>query len=253
MATKKERREEARQERLRQEAEQAARERRRRMAQLGALAVFGAVIVVVVLIVISQSGSDSSGGGGSEAADAVNEQLSGIPQDGIALGDPNAKAKIVEFGDLQCPVCRDYSEQVIPGLIDEEVRSGDAQLEFKNFTIIGPQSTPAALAALAAGEQGRYWNFVELFYRNQGPENSGYVTDSFLRSIAEDAGVKDLDQWETDRASPELKQELDAVQAEAKQLGFNSTPSFVVEGPNGRKTLVAPSPEQLRAALSDVA
>ena len=47
---------------------------------------------------------------------------------------------------------------------------------------------------------------------------------------------------EADRASPELKQELDAVQAEAKQLGFNSTPSFVVEGPNGRKTLVAPSP-----------
>ena len=141
---------------------------------------------------------------------------------------------------------------MIPGLIDEVVRSGDAQLEFKNFTIIGPQSTPAALAALAAGEQGRYWNFVELFYRNQGPENSGYVTDSFLRSIAEDAGVKDLDQWEADRASPELKQELDAVQAEAKQLGFDSTPSFVVEGPNGRKTLVAPSPEQLRAALGDV-
>ena len=251
MATKKERREEARQERLRQEAEQAARERRRRMVQLGTLAVFGAVIVVVALIVISQSGSDSSGSG-SEAADAVNEQLSGIPQDGIALGDPNAKGKIVEFGDLQCPVCRDYSEQVIPGLIDEVVRSGDAQLEFKNFTIIGPQSTPAALAALAAGEQGRYWNFVELFYRNQGPENSGYVTDSFLRSIAEDAGVKDLDQWEADRASPEVKQELDAVQAEAKQLGFDSTPSFVVEGPNGRKTLVAPSPEQLRAALGDV-
>lgn len=78
VATKKERREEARQERLRQEAEQAAQERRRRMMQLGALAVVGALVVVGVLIAISQSGSDSGGGGSAEAADVVNEQLSGI-------------------------------------------------------------------------------------------------------------------------------------------------------------------------------
>lgn len=253
MATKKERREVARQERLRQEAEQAAQERRRRMMQLGALAVFGALVVVGVLIAVSQSGSDSGGGDGSvEAADVVNEQLSGIPQSGIALGDPSAKAKIVEFGDLQCPVCRDYSEQVIPGVIDQEVRPGNARLEFKNFTIIGPQSTDAALAALAAAQQGRYWNFVELFYRNQGAENSGYVTDAFLRSIAEGAGVEDLAKWDSDRRSPELEKELAGVQAEAKQLGFDSTPSFLVEGPNGRKTLVAPSPDQLSAALNEV-
>ena len=88
---------------------------------------------------------------------------------------------MVEFGDLQCPVCQAFSAQIAPGLISDVVRKGTAKYEFRQYTIIGPDSTAAAKAALAAGEQGRYWNFIELFYRNQGTENSGYVTDELPR------------------------------------------------------------------------
>lgn len=252
MANKDERRRHAREERLRHEAAEAATERRRRMVQLGAGAFFAAVVVVGILIAVSQSGSDSGGDSSIEDVAAIDQQLHGLQQTGITLGDPKAPVTITEYGDLQCPVCKDFSAEVIPQLIDDEVRSGDAKLEFKNFAIIGPQSTDAAKAALAAGEQGRYWSFVELFYRNQGTENSGYVTDSFLEEVAKGAGVADLDKWNTERQDPRLDGELAKVQDEAAQLGLNATPSFAVTGPGGQKVLTAPPLAQLQSAIGAV-
>ena len=252
MATKKQRREEAREERRRLEAEQADAERRKRLIQYGAAAFFTAVVVVGVLIVVSQSGSDTGGDTTIDGADRINAELAGLPQDGITLGDPKASVTITEYGDLQCPVCAAFAAQVMPDLISNEVEPGNARIEFKNFNIIGPDSEDAAKAALAASKQGRYWQFIDLFYANQGAENSGYVTDAFLDAVAEGAGVADLDQFNADRDDPALAQQLAAVQDEAASLGLNATPSFVVDGPAGTKTLVAPTLDQLQQAIQGV-
>jgi len=254
MTSNKERREERRQERLRQEAEEAAAAQRKRRMQLGALAVFAALVVVGVLIVVSQSGSDESGGDAESVSGTndVTSELQGIPQSGTTLGDASAKVTVTEYGDLQCPVCAAFSEEVLPQLLSEEIKPGNAQLEFKNFNIIGPQSKDAAAASLAAAEQGRYFEFVETFYANQGRENSGYVTDEFLDAIAKAAGVEDLDEFNTDRADPAIADRVAAVQDEANKLGLNATPSFVVSGPGGSKTLVAPSLDQLQQAIGEV-
>ena len=252
MATNKQRREEAREERRRLEAEQADAERRKRLIQYGAAAFFTAVVVVGVLIVVSQSGSDTGGDTTIEGADRINAELAGLPQDGITLGDPKASVTITEYGDLQCPVCAAFAAQVMPDLISNEVEPGNASIEFKNFNIIGPDSEDAAKAALAASKQGRYWQFIDLFYANQGAENSGYVTDAFLDAVAEGAGVADLDQFNADRDDPALAQQLAAVQDEAASLGLNATPSFVVDGPAGTKTLVAPTLDQLQQAIQGV-
>jgi protein-disulfide isomerase len=240
MASRKEQKERLRAERLRREAEEQAATRRRRLIQYGSGAGLLAVIVVVVAIVVSQSGSSASGAGaGGKVVDAslVSNQLHGIPQSGTILGDPAAKVTVVEYGDLQCPVCRAFSFDVAPALISQVVAKGTADYEFRQFPILGPDSIPAAKAALAAGEQGRYWNFVELFYRNQGEENSGYVTDSLLTSIAQAAGVRDISKWNSDRQSSKWDAQISKVQSDAQALGFNSTPSFVVEGPGGKKVL----------------
>lgn len=252
MATNKQRREEAREERRRLEAEQADAERRKRLIQYGAAAFFTAVVVVGVLIVVSQSGSDTGGDTTIEGADRINAELAGLPQDGITLGDPKASVTITEYGDLQCPVCAAFAAQVMPDLISNEVEPGNARIEFKNFNIIGPDSEDAAKAALAASKQGRYWQFIDLFYANQGAENSGYVTDAFLEAVAEGAGVADLDQFNADRDDPALAQQLAAVQDEAASLGLDATPSFVVDGPAGTKTLVAPTLDQLQQAIQGV-
>lgn len=217
-------------------------DRRTKMMQLASGAVFLAIVVVVALIVVNSSSSDSGGDADNLAGKAeVAASLRGIPQNEMTLGDPKAPVELVEFGDLQCPVCKGFAEEILPPIIENQVKNGEVKIDFRNFTIIGPQSVDAGAAALAAGAQGRGWNFVELFYKNQGGENSGYADDAFLEAVAEGAGVKDLDNWNEDRTL--LRAKVEETSQEAQQLGFNGTPSFAIEGPStkGLETLGTPS------------
>jgi protein-disulfide isomerase len=231
-------------------------ERRERLVKLGSAAAFLALAVVAVLIVVSSN--QSSGGDASNIADVrlVDRQLGGLPQQGMVLGQANSKVTLFEFGDLQCPICKGYAEEVLPQLIESQVQRGEAKIEFLNFTIIGEQSTAAGAAAIAAGEQGRGWNFVELFYRNQGAENSGYVTDEFLTAVAKAAGVPDIARWDADRKSSRVLRQVESSTAQAEQLGLTGTPSFAVEGPGteGLETIdttVSDPTEALESAISN--
>ena len=215
-------------------------DRRTKLMQLAAGAVFLAIVVVVALIVVNGSGS----GGDAEnieGAAEVSDSLSGIPQNEMVLGDPSAPVELVEFGDLQCPVCKGFAEEILPPIIENQVKNGEVKLDFRNFTIIGPQSVDAGAAALAAGTQGRGWNFVELLYKNQGIEDSGYADDAFLEAVAKGAGVKDLAKWNEDRKL--LRPKVEETTQEAQQLGFNGTPSFAIKGPGtkGLETIGTPN------------
>ena len=226
-------------------------ERRTRLMQLAAGAAFLAIAVVLILIVVNSSSSDSGGDSTLEGAADVNRLLAGIPQDGMTLGDPQAKVQLVEFGDLQCPVCAAYAEEILPSIIENQVKNGEVKVDFRNFTIISEESVAAGAAALAAGEQGRGWQFVELFYRNQGPEASGYADDpEFLKAVAKAAGVKDLARWNAER--DQLTPQVEKTTEEAQKLGFDGTPSFAVKGPgaSGMEAIGTPrSTGDLEAAL----
>jgi protein-disulfide isomerase len=236
VATRAEERERLRDLRVEREARVREGERRRLLlAGAGGLVV---ACVVGVVIAIGQSGTGKSG----EVAGAaeVSAHLDGLPQSGAFLGNPRAEVTVVEFGDLQCPVCKEYSSSVVSQLIDGPVRDSLARLEFRHLVVLGPESRDAAAAALAAAEQNRQWSFTELFYRNQGFENSGYVDDEFLRGVAEAARVPDLERWEEDRDDPRWDAVLSDVDREARELGFSGTPSFAVSGPGGSTPLGTP-------------
>jgi protein-disulfide isomerase len=251
MSNKRER-EKRREERLQEEAKVDTGERRTKLLQFGAGAVFLVIVAVVVLIIANSGGN---GGGDAENLQEVSQVDSLIdksPQDELTLGKPEAKVELVEYGDLQCPVCKAYSEEVLPQVIENKVDSGEAKITFKNFTIIGEQSAPAGAAAIAAGLQGRGWNYLELFYRNQGIENSGYADDKFLTAVAKASGVKDIAQWETDRKNAKVTGEVEDTTAEAQRLGFSGTPSFAIKGPgsSGLELLGNPStPEEFEEAI----
>ena len=216
--------------------------RRERLIKLASAMAFIALAAVAVLIVVTQS-QTSGGDTNLEGVADVKRLLHGLPQHGMLLGEPEAKVTLTEFGDLQCPICKGYAEEALPQLIEGQVRGGQARLDFRNFTIIGPESTPAGAAALAAGEQGRGWSFVELFYRNQGQEDSGYVTNAFLTAIARGAGVPDIARWNRDRRSRATLEAVARTTAEAERLEFTGTPSFAIKGPStgGVKTLGTPN------------
>jgi protein-disulfide isomerase len=214
--------------------------RRTKLMQLAAGAVFLTVAVVLVLIVVNAS-SDDGGDTNLEGTSEISRSLRGIPQQEMLLGDPEAPVELVEFGDLQCPVCAVYAEEILPPVIENQVRRGEVKIDFRNFTIIGSQSTDAGAAALAAGAQGRGWNFVELFYRNQGGENSGFADDAFLEAVAEGAGVKDIAQWNEDRV--EASADVGKTTAEAQELGLSGTPTLAIRAPGTDGLEVIGTPE----------
>ena len=105
------------------------------------------------------------------------------------LGIPDAPVTVTEYVDLQCPICAEASKQTLPTLIDDYVKTGKVKLQARTLSFLGPDSIRAAKVAAGAEQQGRLWAFLETFYASQGPENSGYVTDDFLREVAAAAGV----------------------------------------------------------------
>jgi len=229
----------------------------KRRVQYLTLAAFGAVALIVALILISQSGGDDDNKTPTTAAGVngvaeVNSELRGLSQSGQTLGDPSAPVTMTEFGDPQCPVCKAFAEQVAPELITSEVKTGRVKFTYQPYLIIGPDSQPAMKAVLAAGEQGRFWNYLQLFYANQGEENSGYVTDDFLTNIAEAAGVPDTDKWNQSRSSSRWDSIISKGTIDAEGFGFNGTPSLVAQGPKGTQTIKGFSLSEIQAAVQQV-
>jgi protein-disulfide isomerase len=225
--TKRELREQRRAERQAAEAAEAARTtRRRRLGMLGGAAAFAAILVVVAAVV------SSSGGATKTPAPAKSTLFAGIPEHDGVLGDPNAPVTVTEFLDLQCPICAEASKTTLPTLVDDYVRTGKVKLQARTLHFIGADSSRAAQAAAGAQQQGKLWPFVEAFYAAQGQENSGYVTDGFLRDVARTAGA-DPDKV----VAATSTQGMAKADAEAGKLGVDSTPTFAVTK-NGKTTVV---------------
>jgi protein-disulfide isomerase len=200
----------------------STRTARRRLWLLGGSAL-AALAVVAVLVVVSQSG----GGSDTTNKPQTTHLFDGIPQHGATLGDPNAPVKMVEFVDLQCPYCAEYTRNVLPTLVKRYVRQGELSIELRPLVFIGPDSETAARAAATASQRNRMWQFADLFYLNQGQENSGYVTPDFLRRITRGAG---LDPGPVLAAGQSSSTPAIVTQAEreASRRGIDSTPSFLL-------------------------
>jgi protein-disulfide isomerase len=234
--TRQQRREAARAARVDAErAQAAAAQRRRRLITLGGVLAAAAVVVVVAILVSGGGGDDASNrpqaaqtsSGAIPGQKESAEMLAGIPQKGIYLGRADAPVRLVEFADLQCPICREYSLQSLPHLVQDYVRTGKVRMEFRNLSFLGPDSITAGRAAAAAAQQNKLWNFADVLYFNQGEENSGYVTQEFIDRINKAAGV---DSAEADAfAKSDASQEpLGAANTMANQLGVNATPTILV-------------------------
>jgi protein-disulfide isomerase len=198
--------------------------------------VVAAAVVVGVLALASggDDGPDGLGDGSSlTGAAEVNRLFEGIPQQGIAVGDPDAPVTVVEFADLQCPFCAQFARDALPELVRRYVRTGEVRLELRLLTFIGPESMRAAQLASAAALQDRGWQFADLFFANQGQEGSGYVTEEFLREVAEGVDGLDVDRAFEQSTGPAAARLIDQAEAAAGTLGVESTPSFFARRTGG--------------------
>jgi protein-disulfide isomerase len=229
LASKKEQKEEARRQREEREAEERKKQRRkRRIWQIGAVVVVAAAAIIIA-VVVSSSGSGGDTKPSNDEAKQTASLFTGVAQSERTLGNPDAPVTIYEFADLQCPFCRDFTKNAFPQIVDKYVRPGKVKIEFRNLTFIGPDSVTAARAAAAAGNQNKLWDFVDLFYQNQGTENSGYVTDAFIDDIASKIEGIDTEKLKADMSAPLVEQQLGEAQNQAAEFKINTTPSFLVQ------------------------
>ena len=239
--TKRELREQRRAERQAAERAIAARARqRRRLYQLGATLGLAAVVVAVAVAV-------SSGGDTSRSPSQAAALFAGIPERNGVLGDRKAPITVTEFVDLQCPICAEASRTTLPSLVRDYVKTGKVKLQARTLQFIGADSVRAARVAAGAERQGRLWPFLEAFYAAQKTENSGYVTDAFLRSVASAAGV-DAGAALAYAGTSAAQQPLTQANAEASRLGVTGTPTFAVAHGKGAPKVV--SAQDLGAALA---
>ncbi len=227
--TRKEQRASARAERV--QAEAARARTRRRLWQLGGTLALAAAIVVVLVVAFGSGGSDTPKKRAGESLPGQiesNARFKGIHQDGVTLGDPKAPVTLVEFADLQCPFCRAYTTDVLPTLVSQYVATGKLKMVFRNVAFIGTDSTRAAQMAAAAGQQNKLWPFIDIFYANQGEENSGYVTDDFLRKVGAAVTGLNVDKAMNDRGIGSIQTLLQKAQTDWQTEGFTGTPSFLL-------------------------
>jgi protein-disulfide isomerase len=228
--------------------------RRRGLIQLAAVAALAAVVVVVAILV--SSGGDEERAAPPPTTPATQDEVAalygGIPQDGIRLGERDAPLTLVEFADLQCPFCMQYSTQVLPSVVQDYVRSGRIAYELRIRAFLGRDSVRAAGAAAYAAGQDRLFQFADLFYRNQGQENSDYVDDAFVRGLAEQ--VQGLDPEAAVAAADDPLQFplVRAGERAAQRAGSTSTPDFFVRRGTGELEplqVQGTTPEAYAAAL----
>jgi protein-disulfide isomerase len=245
--TRKQRREQARLQRRALERAEAARMlRRKRVRLLGIVSTL--VTSAIVLVLIASAGATKKLAPGSaqsrRAVSDVTTMLRELPQSGNALGEATAPVTLQYFGDLECPVCRSFSSEALPSIVAKWVRAGKLRIEYRSLQTATREPEVFAaqqLAALAAGEQDKLWNFVETFYREQGEEGSGYVTETFIRQVARQVPGLDLTRWATERGNSALAGQVvsDAQAANASDLG--GTPAFLIGMSGGQMSRLEPS------------
>jgi protein-disulfide isomerase len=244
MASRTKQKEEARARRVAEERARRERERRQRRLRLVSGVVIAAVAVVAVAIAISSGGGSGNSGlqTGTKAnatVSGVETLLAGISQNGNTLGNPNAKVTVTEFGDLECPICRDFALGSENTLIAKDVRSGKVKLVYRSLeTATGNGPDPGVFptqqaAALAAGLQKREWDYIELFYHEQGTEDTSYVNDAYLDGLARQISGLNFSQWNSARGSSSLTSQVTSDEQTAASKGYNSTPTLTVTGPKG--------------------
>jgi protein-disulfide isomerase len=233
--TRKQRREQAREQRRALEEETAASAKRKaRLTQLGIVVAVVVAVIVVILIVTGGGGTKKVAPHSAEASQttaAVNALIGGIPQSGNTLGNPNAPVTLQYFGDLECPICKQFTLGALPAIIQQWVRAGKVKIEYRSMeTATREQETfkTQQVAALAAGKQQKMWNFIETFYREQGEEGSGYVTESYLQGLAQQVPGLNLTTWTSAREEPALANQIAADAQAANNAGFTGTPSFLI-------------------------
>jgi protein-disulfide isomerase len=214
--------------------------RRLRRSKSKSKCIWAAVIVAAVAIAGTYLAIQSYGAGTSPKV----FPLSISPQNPV-LGSASAPYTIYQFGDFQCPSCDYWYKTEWQSVVQNLVDAGKAKVVWRDLIIYDSDSNYAASAAYAAGEQGKFWQFHDLLYRNQGQANSGWVTQQLMVSLAQQLGLN-VTQFTQSMNSDKYNSLINSNIQSGDKVGVQGTPTFFVVGPTGQYvTISGPQPESV--------
>ncbi|WP_105567090.1 DsbA family protein [Microbacterium halophytorum] len=173
------------------------------------------------------TGAEADGGSAAAETAAEGPYVRREEGDPMAIGDVDAPVVLVEWTDMRCPFCAAFSVDSLPTIVEEYVDAGKVRLEVNDVAFFGEESAEAAVAARAAGEQGKFFEYLRTAYAAAPESGHPDMPREKLIAFAEDAGVPDLDRFAADLDSPELRAAADESTQYAQRLGVNSVPFFV--------------------------
>jgi protein-disulfide isomerase len=234
----------------RRDAIKAQRTKKKRQQRMKTILGVGGFIILLILVLISPSIYNALKPAGS----FVRITPVAYPMvDGRAIGNPNAKVKIEVYEDFQCPACKLFTDDAEKQLFQSTyISSGqvyyiDRLFPFIDSNSITKESHQAANGSMCALEQGRFWDYHDILFTNQGAENVGAFSDKRLQAFAESLGLEMIS-FNKCFSANKYSADIDADYQMGIAAGVTSTPSIFVNGteitPGFRPTY-----DQLKSAI----
>ena len=149
------------------------------------------------------------------------------PNDPRAKGDVNAPVVMVIYSDFACPFCTKFAQEVEPRL-DDLIENGTLRIEWRDLAQVTQTSPLAAQAGIAAGKQGKFWEFHDAVYGAADPQGHPEYTEDSLVDFAEKAGVPDLERFRADMTDAATVKAVTDANQHAYSLGIKGTPFSIV-------------------------
>ena len=161
------------------------------------------------------------------ALEIMHGEVTRDPNDPRAKGDVNAPVVMVIYSDFACPFCTKFAQEVEPRL-DDLIENGTLRIEWRDLAQVTQTSPLAAQAGIAAGKQGKFWEFHDAVYGAADPQGHPEYTEDSLVDFAEKAGVPDLERFRADMTDAATVKAVTDANQHAYSLGIKGTPfSFV--------------------------
>lgn len=204
---------------------------------LAGLVAAGIVILTKGSVQTKEAATSSTSTQAAEAVTTADSLLAGIPQQGNVLGSPKAPITLQYFGDLQSTACKEFTVGALPTIILRWVRGGQLRIVYRSLQTATHEARQFAMqqaAALAAGKQGKMWDYIELLYLEKEEAGTNYVTTAYLEDIARQVPGLNLPQWAKDISDRALIDQLETDRKTAKSMDLATTPTFLLGKTGGK-------------------
>lgn len=196
--------------------------------------IIGTFLIVVFLILIT-SGSLKINSSFSKTNVQLGTKFKVLnPQ--MALGNPNAKVKIVEYADLMCPFCAKFSQKIMPRINSQYIKTGLVHFEYRPVAVIAQDSARAAEGAYCAGDQNKFWNYYQTVYSTtwnqyyifgKKPNQIPIFKGNNINTVATNSNLN-VQQFDSCLVSGKYQLTVQQSTVSAEKYGMTGTPYFLI-------------------------